>query len=222
MPARPVPRIHAVTSDEVLARADFIAVAARVMDALGDRGAVHLRGRLLGGRALHALTARLAAAQDSTGCWLVVNDRVDVALGAGARGAQLTSRSMRVAEARRVAPPERLALGASVHAAADAREAELGGADWCVAGHVFPTVSHPGEPPRGVEFVRELVASVRMPVVAIGGVLPEHVAALRAAGAHGVAVIRGIWGAANPERAAADYLSPYDADAPYGGAGAVG
>lgn len=207
-----VPLVHAVTSDDTLARADFPEMAERVMAALGARGAVHLRGRLLGGRALHRLAERLVRLQEATGCWVVVNDRVDVALGAGAHGAQLTSRSIRVADARRLAPSGRLGLGASVHRLADAREAALAGADWCVAGHVFPTASHPGDAPRGPSFVRELTAAVKLPIVAIGGVRPEHVRVLLAAGAYGVAVIRGIWGAANPERAAADYLSAHDAD----------
>lgn len=212
MSAIEIPVVHAVTSDDTLARPDFADVAGRVMAALGSRGALHLRGRVLAGRALHALALRLAEVQARTGCWLVVNDRVDVALGAGARGVQLTSRSLRVVDARRVAPPTRLALGASVHTVPDAHEAALAGADWCVAGHVYPTASHAGEEPRGLDFVRTVARAVRIPVVAIGGVRPEHVRALVGAGARGVAVIRGIWGAANPEDAAADYLSVHDAD----------
>ena len=138
----------------------------------------------------------------------MINDRIDLALACRARGAQLTSRSLTVADARRAAPS--LALGASVHGVEEGRVAAAQGANWLVAGHVFATASHPGEPERGLSFVRGLVEAAGVPVLAIGGVRPEHNAALRDAGVYGVAVIRGIWDAANAERAASDYLSAYD------------
>jgi thiazole tautomerase (transcriptional regulator TenI) len=205
-PALPI--IHAVTSDEIVARADFLDVACAVMSALGPRGALHLRaGRSTAAR-LQALAAGLEAAQAVTGAWLVVNDRLDLAIGCRARGAQLTSRSLRVSDARRAAPT--LAVGASVHSIEEGRVAAEEGASWLVAGHVFATATHPGEEGRGLSFVRALVAAVDVPIVAIGGVRPEHCAVLRQAGAYGLAVIRGIWDAANAERAASDYLSAYD------------
>jgi len=205
-PALPV--VHAVTSDEIVTRADFLDVACAVMSALGPRGALHLRaGRVTAAR-LQALAAGLEAAQAVTSAWLVVNDRLDLALASRARGAQLTSRSLRVADARRAAPA--LAIGASVHSLAEARAAAEEGATWLVAGHVFATATHPAEEGRGLPFVRTLAEAVAVPIVAIGGVKPEHCVALRQAGAYGLAVIRGIWDAANAERAASDYLSAYD------------
>ena len=203
-----IPVVHAVTSDEIVARADFLDVACAVMSALGSRGALHLRaGRATAAR-LQGLAAGLEAAQAVTGAWLVVNDRLDLALACRARGAQLTSRSLRVADARRAAPA--LAVGASVHSLAEARAAAEEGASWLVAGHVFATATHPGDEGRGLPFVRAIAAVVDVPIVAIGGVKPEHCAVLRQAGAYGLAVIRGIWDAANAERAASDYLSAYD------------
>jgi thiamine-phosphate diphosphorylase len=203
-----IPVVHAVTSDEIVARADFLDVACAVMSALGARGALHLRaGRATAAR-LQALAAGLEAAQAVTGAWLVVNDRLDLALACRARGAQLTSRSLRVSDARRAAPA--LAVGASVHSLAEARAAAEEGASWLVAGHVFATATHPGDEGRGLPFVRAIAAAVDVPIVAIGGVKPEHCAVLRQAGAYGLAVIRGIWDAANAERAASDYLSAYD------------
>lgn len=207
-PAAAVPVVHVVTSDEIVARHDFIDVACAVMSVLGARGALHLRASRASGARLQALGEGLSAAQALTGAWLVINDRVDVALAVGARGAQLTSRSLAVADARLAAP--RLAIGASVHAVAEGRAAADAGADWLVAGHLFPTASHAGEPARGIGFARDLVEASRAPVIVIGGILVEHCAPLREAGVHGVAVIRGIWDAPNAERAAADYLSSYD------------
>jgi thiamine-phosphate diphosphorylase len=206
--AAAIPIVHAVTSDEIVSRDDFIDVACAVMAALGPRGALHLRAGRLPAARLQTLAGGLEAAQALTGAWLVVNDRVDLALGTRARGAQLTSRSLRVADARRAAPT--LAIGASVHSLEEARLAASEGASWLVAGHVFATTSHPGDPGRGITFLRALTSAVQIPVVAIGGVRPEHCRVLRAAGAYGLAAIRGIWDAPNAERAASDYLSAYD------------
>ena len=206
-----IPVIHAVTTDEIVRRSDFLDQARSVMKALGPRGAVQLRAHRITGRALYDIAAVLAGWQEETGCWLIANDRVDVALAAGARGVQLTSKSMHVADATRIAPE--IAVGASVHSVSESRQAALAGARWCVAGNVFPPQSHPESSGRGTGFVRALVAAARIPIIAIGGVLPSHLARLLAAGAHGVATIRGIWSVSDADRAARDYLSAHDAAA---------
>ena len=203
-----IPVIHAVTNDEVVAREDFIDMACAVMRMLGPRGALHLRAGRISGARFQSLAEGLAAAQSLTGGWLVVNDRVDVALAAGARGVQLTSRSLTASDARRIAPT--LALGASVHDLDEGLVAVAAGADWLVAGHVFATVTHSGQAARGVPWVRSLVHATTVPVIAIGGVRTEHASELRRVGVHGMAVIRGIWDAPNAEQAASDYLSAYD------------
>ena len=190
-------------------RSDFVDRARRVMHAGGPRVAVHVRAPRLGGRRLHELACRVAELQQETGAWLVVNDRADVALTSGARGVQLTSRSMSVEEARVFAPA--LWVGASIHSAQDAQIAVAGGARWLVAGHVFETDSHPDEKGRGTAFVAQLAAAFTLPIIAIGGVRPEHVAALRTAGAYGVAVIRGVWHASDAGAAVIDYLSAHGA-----------
>ena len=208
-PPTDVPIVHAITNDEVVARPDFIDIACAVMRALGNRGALHLRAHRLTGARFQSLAEGLGAAQSLTGAWLVVNDRIDVALVSGAKGAQLTSRSLTCTDARRIAPS--LAIGASVHDVVDGRAAAEAGADWLVAGQIFTTLA-PGSEPRGVAWVHSLARATERPIIAIGGVRVEHVSALRAAGVHGVAVIRGIWDAPNAEQAASDYLSAYGDD----------
>jgi thiamine monophosphate synthase len=88
--------------------------------------------------------------------------------------------------------------------------AEAEGADWCVAGNVFETATHPGAPRRESTFISDIVAKVDTPIIAIGGVKPEHVRSLVEGGAYGIATIRGIWEAKNSEEAATRYLSAYD------------
>ena len=211
LPVPPVlPVLHAVTSDDVLARGDLVASAIAIMRAGGSRVAVHLRSGTLTAREMMRLAQELTPVQASTGARLVINDRVDLAMSVGAWGVQLTTRSIRPADARRVAPL--LVVGASVHTVTDATLAERDGAAWVVAGHVYETPSHEGAAGRGEAFVREVCGRVQLPVVAIGGITPQRVGALVAAGARGIAAIRGVWAdSANAaSQACADYLSAYD------------
>ena len=81
------------------------------------------------------------------------------------------------------------AIGASVHSLADAQLAERLGADWLIAGHIFPTACKPDLPPRGLSFLREICDSVSIPVYAIGGITPEQQTEIRQAGAAGCCVM---------------------------------
>ena len=201
-----VPLVHAVTNDEIVLRPDFLDRARRVMHAGGSRVAVHVRAPHLGGRDLYELACEVAKLQAETGAWAIVHDRGDIALASGARGVPRTSRSITPADAVRFAPD--LRIGASVHSQQDARAAADGGAHWLVVAHVVEDGS-PGESDRGAAFVGSVARDHALPVIAIGGVRPEHVPALRAAGAYGVAVIRGVWNANDAGAALIDYLSAH-------------
>jgi len=205
--AEPIPLLHAVTDDAVVARAGFVERAGEVLAAGGARVALHLRAPAASGRALHGLAVRLAALADGTGSLLLVNDRVDVALAAGAHGVQLTRRSLSVADARTLVGRGML-IGASVHDRDEAREAVAAGADFLLAGAVYPTATHPGRPGAGLRLIEALVA-LGLPVVAIGGVTPEWAGELRQAGAAGMAAIRGIWDAPSPADAVQRYIEAW-------------
>lgn len=200
-----IPVVHAVTSDEIMLRPGFLKKAKAVMMVLGDKGAIHVRSQLLDSPTLFGITLDLLLLHAETKCWCIVNDRVDIALASGAHGVQLTAKSLKFSDVQNIAPA--LRIGASVHSTEEAVEAEQAGADWCVAGHVLETPSHPGERRRESNFINELVGVVSIPVIAIGGVRPEHVKLLVRKGAHGVAAIRGIWEDENSELAASRYLS---------------
>ena len=202
-----IPVLHAVTNDEIVLRADFVERAGRVMRAGGSRVAVHVRAPRLGARRLHDLACRIGELQAETGAWLVVTERADVALTSGARAVQLTSRSMSAADARTVAPT--LWIGASVHSVEDAQAAAEGGAGWLVAGHAADADRHSATDESVAEFIARLAADHSLPIIAIGGVRPEHVSALKTAGAYGVAVIRGVWNASDAGAAVIDYLSAH-------------
>jgi len=204
-PIEELPVVHAVTNDEIMLRPGFLRKAMGIMRVLQAKGAIHVRSQLLDTPTLYSITLALLELHEQTKCWCIVNDRVDVALACGVQGVQLTHKSIAVPDVQRIAPA--LLIGASVHSADEARDAEQAGADWCVAGHVFETPSHPGELRRENNFIPEVVAAVKVPVIAIGGIRPEHVRSLVHRGAHGVAAIRGIWNDENAELAASRYLS---------------
>jgi thiamine-phosphate diphosphorylase len=206
----PLPPLHAVTDDAVLARDGFVRAAREVLAAGGPAVALHLRGPRTAGAALYALAAALRGDARGAGALLVVNDRVDVALAAGADGVQLGARSLRADEVR-AAGGARLRIGRSVHAAAGARGAAAEGAEWVLAGTVNPTPSHPGRPGAGPALVSRCVTA-GLPVVAIGGITPADGAGLRAAGAAGIAAVRGIWDAPDAAAAAREYLNGWTGD----------
>lgn len=201
---RVIPPLHVVTDDEVVARAEFLALARRVMEAGGSDVAFHLRAPRASGRAMYDLAFALRPAAADAGAVLIVNDRVDVAL-ALADGAQVGGRSLDAADARRLLGAGRL-LGVSVHAADEARAAMEAGADFVLAGTIWETASHPGRPGAGAGRIAE-VAAPGVPVIAIGGVTPARAAEARRAGASGVAAIRGVWDAPDPATAVREYLS---------------
>lgn len=156
------------------------------------RAGVHLvqiRQPGLDARALTELVAAAVAVVGGTRTRVVLNDRVDVALAAGAHGVHLRGDSMPAARVRAIAPRGFL-IGRSVHALEEARAAARDGAlDHVIYGTVFATESKPGVRAAGTEALAEVCAAVPVPVLAIGGITLERLGAVAAAGADGFAAI---------------------------------
>ncbi len=168
-------------------------------------GLVQLREKDLSARELLLLGRRLLGPLREAGASLVVNDRLDVAFALGAEGVHLGASSLPVAVARRLAGLD-LLIGASVHSAEGARRAEEEGADYLVLGTIFETRSHPGVNGAGPDLVAEVARSVRLPVLAIGGITPRNAPAVLRAGAAGVAVITALQSAEDVAAATRDLL----------------
>ena len=197
MTARPAPRLHLVRPLDVVADDAYVEVA--IAAARGGVDAVHVR--LPGRPAADVLAiARALREQLPPAVAVIVNDRLDVALAAGVDGVQLGEHGLPVADARSVAA-DRLLIGRSVHDLDGARRAAATGADYLLAGHVYATTSHAGEPGRGLDWLRE-IAAVAVPVIAIGGITAERIGEVMAAGAWGVALGREILLAGDPGAAA--------------------
>ena len=137
---------------------------------------------------------------------LFVNDRLDVALAAGADGVHLGPDDIPV-EAVRKRVPDTFRIGFSTDDPAVGRAATAAGADYLGVGAVFGTISKAGleDEAIGPERVREVVRAAGVPCVGIGGITPENAAAVAAAGA-GVAVLGAVMQAARPGNVVRDLL----------------
>jgi thiamine-phosphate pyrophosphorylase len=163
---------------------------------------VQLRDKSASAAALLNQATQVANLARSSGKYLAINDRLDVALAVEADAVHLAGQSLPVHHAARLAN-NNLLVGRSVHSLAEAAEAARAGADYLTFGHVFPSQTHPGLPPRGLAELAAIVQAVDIPVLAIGGIGPENVAAVLATGCAGVAVISAILSDPDPCRAAA-------------------
>jgi len=196
-----IPRLHLVLGAQAFSRSE-IERELESIDALGEPLAVHLRAREWGGRRLLEV-AREVQAQPNL--LLLINDRIDVALAADARGAHLAQHSMDAGAARELLGPDRL-IGASVHSLAEAEAPRVKDADFFFVGSMFPTRSHPGRTPEGVTILTDIVERTTRPCIAIGGISPERVEVLGSRGAYGVAVRSGVWDRPDPALAVRSYL----------------
>lgn len=198
-PELPIPCLALVTDRHAAPGRPLDAVVAAALD--GGVNLVQLREKDLSARELWALAIRLRELTEGRAL-LLVNDRLDVALAADADGVHLAGNSLPPAAARAALGPGRL-VGCSVHNAAQAEEAARGGADYLFVGTLYPSRSHPGQPPAGPGLVEELRGVVDVPLVGIGGITARTAREVLMAGARGVAVISAIMAAPDPAAAAA-------------------
>lgn len=194
-----LPRLFCLVSD-----ADDLGLLP-VLVAAGVDG-VQVRAKHATTRELVALTRAVQAALAPAPARvpLVVDDRLDVALATGADGVHLGADDLAVADARRLAPG--LLIGATCRCRPDVERAARDGADYAGLGPVRATTSKAGLPaPLGVEAVT--ASAGVLPLIAIGGIDAPTARAVRAAGAHGVAVIGSIWHPPDPVAAAKELVT---------------
>lgn len=171
--------------DELLRRVEFAGAAGIDW--------IQIREKDLSGRELADFTRRALAVPERTR--VIVNERIDVALAVGAAGVHLSGASVLPAEAiawlRAGNAPRDFLVGVSCHTLDEGIAAEKAGANYIVFGPIYETPSKAAfGAAQGLEKLSDVCDSVRIPVLAIGGVTQANAAECLRAGASGIAAIR--------------------------------
>ena len=180
-----------VITDPVLSRGrTHLEIARAALE--GGADAVQIRDKSSSALNLCRSVSEIQPLARKFGAAFLVNDRVDVALVAGADGAHVGQADLPAREARRLLPRPAV-LGVSAASREEARRAEREGADYVGVGPVFPTGTKPDAgPPLGIDGLAAIARAVSIPVVAIGGITLENVGRVIEAGASGAAVVSAV------------------------------
>lgn len=195
-----VPRLHVVTDESGEGCRSHASLAMHAL--AGGADCVQFREkRPWATAALVRVATEIAAACRAANALAVVNDRVDVAVAAGAAAVHLGRDDLPVDVARRLLGDGGL-IGGTANSFAEAQRAWATDVDYLGVGPVYGTASKANPPPPlGLALLRRIAAACPKPVIAIGGIGPERIGAAIAAGAHGVAVLSAVASAADPESA---------------------
>lgn len=161
---------------------------------------VQLREKDLADRDLYELAQEFRRRTEAAGSLLLIDDRVDIALAAGADGVHLGQADLPVAAARRIAPD--LIAGASSHGLEEALAAQEAGAGYVNIGPIFPTATKPAAIPLGVEAITRLRPHLTIPWSTMGGINQGNIAQVVARGARHPAVMSAVTAAADVTAAA--------------------
>jgi thiamine-phosphate pyrophosphorylase len=161
---------------------------------------VQLREKDLADRPLYELAVEFRRRTEAAGALLIIDDRVDIALAAGADGVHLGQTDLPVAAAHRVAP--NLVIGASTHSLEEALAAQEAGAGYVNIGPIFTTPTKPAAIPLGVEAIQRIAPRLRIPWSTMGGINQGNIAQVVARGARHPAVMSAVTAASDVSAAA--------------------
>ncbi|WP_017728309.1 thiamine phosphate synthase [Halalkalibacterium ligniniphilum] len=186
-------QLYAITGEEFHPNRDLVEVMEEAI--LGGVDIIQLRDKkskkrdvLKKARALRELTKK----HDVT---FIVNDHIDIALAVDADGIHLGQDDLPLKEARAIMGPEKI-IGISTHRIEEAREAEVGGADYIGVGPIFPTNSKEDVvDPVTTSYIQQVAGEISIPFVAIGGIKLHNVERVLDAGASRICMISEIVGA---------------------------
>jgi thiamine-phosphate pyrophosphorylase len=198
-----LPRLYVILDAALITSPELDCAAS-----LAEAGVRLLQYRNKSAPARHYLESsrKLAETLQSSGVSFFVNDRPDVAFLAGATGVHVGQDDLDVEQVRSIVGSDKL-IGVSTHNLEQFERAAASSADYIAVGPVFSTSTKADpDPVVGVDFIRKVRSLTDKPIVAIGGITLERAAAVIEAGADSVAVISGIWSAADPSQRAREYI----------------
>jgi thiamine-phosphate pyrophosphorylase len=140
---------------------------------------------------------------------LIINDRVDVALAIDADGVHVGQSDMPCDVTRKLVGPDKI-VGVSAATIEEAKKAECDGADYIGTGAVFPTATKDDAPKITKKDLKEIVDSINIPVVAIGGITIENASELTDTGISGLSVVSAIMSSDDPKKSSEKLLNIFN------------
>lgn len=172
----------------------------------GGATIIQLREKDCTSREFYELAVSIKDITDAYEVPLIINDRLDIALAVGADGVHLGQNDIPVQVARNVMGPDCI-VGATANTLERAKEAWQSGADYLGVGDVFGSATKNDTKPVELSELRKICDTVKIPVVAIGGISKENIHLLKDTGVAGVAVISAVLGQADITAAAEELIS---------------
>lgn len=182
-------KLYLVTDRDVLAGRNLFK---SVEDAiLGGATLIQLREKDVSTLKFYNIALEMKKVTDKYNIPLIINDRLDIALAADAAGLHIGQDDMPLKTARKILGNEKI-IGVSVSNAEEALKAQNDGADYVGAGAVFPTSTKKDAYSVTLKELKRIKESIKIPVVAIGGINKDNVKSVMQAGADGAAIISAI------------------------------
>ncbi len=181
--------LYLVTDRSLMSAKTLEEAVERAVD--GGCTIVQLREKELNSREFFNTAVSLKKLLERRGVPLIINDRVDIALAANADGVHLGQNDLPLAQARRLLGRERI-IGVTAPTLSLAIEAESGGADYIGVGAIFGTTTKSNAKKNSIENLGEIAHTVKIPVIAIGGINSTNISLLAGSGISGAAVVSGI------------------------------
>ena len=166
----------------------------------GGTTVVQLREKTASTKEFYDLALRVKEITSRYGVPLLINDRIDIALAIDSEGVHIGQDDMPADIAREIIGEDKI-LGVSASTVEEAKKAENDSADYIGSGAVFPTATKDDADSVSKEELKEIVDSIDIPVVAIGGITVENASSLKDSGIAGFSVVSAIMSAEDPKEA---------------------
>ena len=166
----------------------------------GGTTVVQLREKTASTKEFYDLALRVKEITSRYGVPLLINDRIDIALAIDSEGVHIGQDDMPADIAREIIGEDKI-LGVSASTVEEAKKAENDSADYIGSGAVFPTATKDDADSVSKEELKEIVDSIDIPVVAIGGITVENASTLKDSGIAGFSVVSAIMSAEDPKEA---------------------
>jgi len=182
-------KIYLVTDEKACLEKDFYICIEEAIK--GGVGIVQLREKNISTKDFYEKALKVKEICKNYGVLFIINDRLDIAQAVGADGVHLGQSDMPIEEARKILK-DKFLIGATARNIEEAKKVELSGADYIGSGAIFGTSTKDNAKKLEMEELKKIVASVKMPVFAIGGININNVGSLKNIGLQGICAVSGI------------------------------